>query len=236
MDRERSSLYLGLGLLTAGVVVLAFVLVSALGLAANPGPFMGRQVQAASSGTPPVAFFTWTSNDLTVTFTDISIGRGAPIASRTWDLGDGTQSSEPGPSHPYPGNGTYMVLLRVRDEAGLEAIAGAQVNVQQGANNQGASETSQGQEFDLGRVLIPVGIATLTFGLYGVSFLVGGSLVKAGWNLIRPRPETIRIRLKPQQFETFATAEVVRPAPPPVQAMAPEPPPPSVPAPPPPES
>ena len=38
MDREKSSLVLGLALLIAGIVVLGFVLVSVLGLAANPGP------------------------------------------------------------------------------------------------------------------------------------------------------------------------------------------------------
>ncbi len=212
MDREKSSLYLGLGLLVAGIVVVALVLASALGLAANPGPFMGRQMEAASAGAPPVAFFTWNSEGTTVHFRDASVGRGALLASHHWEFGDGTQSSEPNPDHPYAGNGSYMVLLRVTDEDGLEGIAGTQLNVEPGVNTQGASETNQGIDLDLGQVLVPVAIAVLTFGLYVVAFLCGGSLVKAGWNLIRPRPETIRIRLRPKQFEQGATAEVVPPA------------------------
>ena len=34
-----------------------------------------------------------------------------------------------------------------------------------------------------------------------IMWLVGASIMKAGWNLIRPRPETIRIRLKPKHLE-----------------------------------
>jgi len=94
--------------------------------------------------------------------------------------------------------------------------------------NQGTAEAMPNFEFNISDAVMPVAVAVLTFGMWVVGFLVGGSLVKAGWNLIRPRPETIRVRLKPQQLEHGATAEVIPPAsaPPPPAAPPAAPPPP----------
>jgi PKD repeat protein len=68
----------------------------------------------------PTAAFTSTSSDLTATFD----GRGSsdpegPIASFSWDFGDGTpRGSGAQPTHPYAAAGTYQVTLTVMDSAG----------------------------------------------------------------------------------------------------------------------
>lgn len=52
---------------------------------------------------------------LLVTFTDLSTG---PVASRSWDFGDGGGSSAASPSHSYAANGVYSVRLTVSDGLG----------------------------------------------------------------------------------------------------------------------
>ncbi len=212
MEREKSALYLGLGLLIAGIVVLMFVLVTVIGLAANPGPWMQRQLPSSAQG--PTALFAWHSEGLNVTFSDQSTEGSARITTYAWQFGDGGTGSGANPSHTYVSSGGYTVELTVTDENGRTSHASTQVNPQNvGTNNGGTNPGQGGVNLDIGSAIFPIAIAILTSGLYIVGFLVGGSLVKAGWNLIRPRPETIRIRLKPQNWETGATAEVVPPQP-----------------------
>lgn len=227
MDREKSSLFFGLGLLLFGIVVLMLVLSSVISIASAPGPFLQAQL-GGSQDRAPTAIFGWTANGLAVNFTDGSSSGSAPIAAREWDFGDGSTGTGELLAHTYSANGTYAVRLVVRDDNGLEASALAQVNVAAGSQNGGASEFAPNFDLNVGDILLPVAVAILTFGMWVVGFLVGGSLVKAGWNLIRPRPETIRIRLRPQQYESGATAEVVPPAsaaPPPSAPPAMPPPP-----------
>ena len=209
MDRERSSLYIGLIVLVSGIVVLMAVLASVIGLASNPGSFLQRQ--AGGQAGAPKPFFSWASNDLTATFMDLSSSGSAAIATRTWDFGDGATSTERDPVHDYATNGTFLVRLTVRDANGLEAVSAGEVNVEPSRTHNGTAQGNPGLDLNLGGLFLLIGVAALTFGMYLIGFLVGGSLVKAGWNLIRPRPETIRIRLRPQNYESMATAEVVAP-------------------------
>ncbi len=208
MDREKSAFWLGLAVLAAGITLLAFVFVSAFGLVANAGSYLSSQLGDGAPGAPPRAAFAWFANDTVAEFRDLSSSGGAGIADRTWEFGDGQSAGERDPSHTYASPGDYFVRLTVRDADGLEAVAATQVSVVAGGSNGGVSETAPTFDLDLGNILLPVAIAVLVVGLYVVSALVGGSLVKAGWNLIRPRPETIRIRLKPRHLEV-AGAEAV---------------------------
>ncbi|HEV8595816.1 MAG TPA: PKD domain-containing protein [Thermoplasmata archaeon] len=231
MEREKTSLFLGLGILIAGIVVLMIVLASVLGLASNPGAFLQRQT-GGTQATPPSAFFAWTSANLTVVFRDLSSSGAAAIAAYEWEFGDSSNTTGRDPTHTYAGNGSYFVRLTVRDANGLTATAAGRVDVQPNMSNQGTAETAPSFDFNIGDAVLPIAAAILTFGMYVVGFLVGGSLVKAGWNLIRPRPETIRIRLKPQNFESITTAEVVPRTNPPANPVSTAPPP----TPPPPEA
>jgi len=54
------------------------------------------------------------------------------------------------------------------------------------------------------------------FTFLGIEYLVGASILKAGWNLITPKAETISVRVKPRSIQ----AEPVSP-PPAVSSPAP---------------
>ncbi|RLG04612.1 MAG: hypothetical protein DRN68_09640, partial [Thaumarchaeota archaeon] len=73
---------------------------------------------------PPVADFSFSPevpNALEeVRFEDRSHDPDGSIVSWEWDFGDGTTSKEREPVHRYEGWGRYRVVLRVRDEDGLE--------------------------------------------------------------------------------------------------------------------
>lgn len=84
-----------------------------------------RIEKGASSNQPPVMTFTSNCNNLTCTFN--SAGSSDPdgtIASRSWNLGDGTTRTGTSFSHTYSTPGTYTVTLT-------------------GTDNQGASSTTQ---------------------------------------------------------------------------------------------
>lgn len=57
--------------------------------------------------------FTFTREDLTVSFKDASISNDAEIVSWSWDFGDGNVSSDQNPTHTYLAGGTYYVSLEV---------------------------------------------------------------------------------------------------------------------------
>ena len=65
--------------------------------------------------TLPVAGFTWTANELEVSFTDTSTDDGASL-TYAWDFGDGNTSTDANPVHTYAADGTYAVSLTVTDE------------------------------------------------------------------------------------------------------------------------
>jgi PKD repeat protein/predicted secreted protein len=74
-------------------------------------------IQAAN--TPPVADFTFTTNQLTATFTDASTDAEGTIKSWAWNFGDGSTSTLKNPSRTYTSAGTYNVTLTVTDQGNL---------------------------------------------------------------------------------------------------------------------
>jgi PKD repeat protein len=61
----------------------------------------------------PLAGFTYSINNQTVTFTDTSIVSGS--VTYTWDFGDGNSDNSQNPVHTYASNGIYTVSLTVSD-------------------------------------------------------------------------------------------------------------------------
>jgi len=80
----------------------------------------GRSVweYAPSGNASPTANFTFTTNNLTASFTDTSTDSDGTIASRAWNFGDGGTSAATNPSHAYAAAGSYPVTLTVTDDGG----------------------------------------------------------------------------------------------------------------------
>jgi PKD repeat protein len=66
----------------------------------------------------PTADFSWTCQQLTCQFTDVSTDGDGSLTAWTWRFGDGTTSEERQPSHTYAGSGTFTVRLTVTDDEG----------------------------------------------------------------------------------------------------------------------
>jgi subtilisin family serine protease len=85
--------------------------------------FSATLVETGGGGDPPtnsapIAGFSYTTSDLTATFTDESTDSDGSIASWTWDFGDESGSTDQSPSHAYASAGTYTVTLTVTDDDG----------------------------------------------------------------------------------------------------------------------
>ena len=224
MKRDLFELLLGIGVLALGLVVILFTFSQALGLAQNPGAFFRDQLPQNTQPAGPTASFDWSSNDLAVTFTDRSQPGDSAISSWDWDFGDGQRGNQQNPQHTYPTNSSYQASLVVRDANGKESTAVGQVDVIGGQTRSGRglnNPLGSGLNLDLnfGDILLPIAIAVLTIGLFLVMAIVGGKIMLAGWNILKPKPETIRVRLKPrhltQAFEADTVPAITSAAPPP---------------------
>ena len=79
--------------------------------------------------TLPVAGFSWTAEELTVSFTSTSTDDGGAPA-HAWDFGDGSTSTEQNPVHTYAADGSYTVTLTVTDGDGNTDTHTATVDVE----------------------------------------------------------------------------------------------------------
>lgn len=75
----------------------------------------GTGCSSGSSGGTPSANFTFTTNNLTATFTDTSTDAGGTINAWSWTFGDSGTATTKNPSHIYASAGTYSVTLTVTD-------------------------------------------------------------------------------------------------------------------------
>ncbi len=213
----------GIGVLALGLGLLVFAFSHALALAASPGDFLRNQTPQNRASAAPTASFRWDTNSFNVTVQDTSRPGDAAINSWEWDFGDGTRLSgqNPGP-HVYANAGPYQVNLIVRDGNGKEGQAVGQVDAVPMQTRSGESLPNPAAgvslNLDFSTILQPVAIVLLTFGMYLVMAIVGGAVTKAGWNLIKPKPETVRVRLKPKQLTQAFEEDAAMPAPPPPSA------------------
>lgn len=227
MKLDLFELLLGIGVLALGLVVILFTFSQALGVASNPGPWLRNQLPQNQQVTGPSATFDWASNGLTATFTDSSQQGDSQIVSWDWDFGDGQRINAQNPQHTYSTDSIYQASLVVRDSNGKESTAIGQVDVVTGQSRSGRGLNNPlgggglNLNLNFGDILLPVAIVFLTFGLFLVMAIIGGKIMMAGWNLLKPKPETIRVRLKPkhltQAFEQDAAmaSPLATPPPPP---------------------
>ena len=110
----------------------------------------------------------------------------------------------------------------MRDGNGKESRAFAQVDAvpMQTRSGESAVDPAAGLSlnFDLTGILQPLAIVLLTGAMYLVLAIVGGTVTKAGWNLIKPKPETVRVRMKPRQLTQAFEEDTARSAMPPPSA------------------
>jgi len=86
--------------------------------------------EGESPNQPPIANFTWTADELTVSFTDTSTDPDGTIVSWQWTFGDGASSNQQNPTHTYANNGTYYIYLVVIDNDGAKSdMAGCQIKI-----------------------------------------------------------------------------------------------------------
>src|SRR5438093_1726761 len=205
LKREHAELLIAIGGLALGLGLLLFTFTHGLATGSAPEDVLQRHVpQRTPQG--PSASFTWDTNGSnTTTVQDTSRQGDVAIASWDWNFGDGARVSgrSPGP-HTYANASVYQVSLIIRDDNGKESRAIAQVQAvpMQPRSGDSLADPTAGLQlsFDLSGILQPVAITFLTFGMYVVLTMVGGAVTRAGWNMIKPKPETIRVRLKPRQL------------------------------------
>ena len=65
---------------------------------------------------PPNADFSFTTDLLQVTFTDLSDDPDGTVVAWDWDFGDTNTSTQQNPVHTYASSGTYTVTLTVTDD------------------------------------------------------------------------------------------------------------------------
>lgn len=223
MKRDLFELLLGIGVLALGLVIILFTFSQALAIAANPGDFVRSQNPQQTPVAGPTASFDWTANGLAASFSDTTTPGDAAIVSWDWDFGDGQQSNQQSPQHTYADNSSYQASLVTRDANGKQSSAVAQVTTVIAQTRSGRSVNNPGEglslNLDFGNLLLPMAIVFLTFGLFLVMAIIGGKIMMAGWNILKPKPETIKVRLKPkhltQAFEADAPAALANPPPPP---------------------
>jgi serine protease len=137
-----------------------------------------KTLQALGGGgnVAPTANFTYNVSNLTVTFSDSSSDSDGSIASREWDFGDGTTSTQTSPSKTYGAAGTYTVKLKVTDNGGLDNTktvsitvpsSGGDTVLQNGVAKTGLSAAAGGSlDFTL---VVPAGASGLKFVTTGGS-------------------------------------------------------------------
>ena len=203
MDKDKVPPIIGAALLALGILVIFFVLFQALTLVSGVGDYFREQFPEEEGEVQgPTAAFSWSTNDLEVNFFDESEPGDADIRRWEWNFGDGDSTNQREPTHTYNSDGNYRVRLRVEDQNGEYSTADTEISVEIGRNDGGQTEPDFGDfEFSFGNMMYPLAAALLVGVLFMVMFLVGAAMVKAGWNLVKPGPSTLKLKIKPKKLE-----------------------------------
>ena len=128
-----------------------------------------KSVTVSSGNIAPVANFTFTTSQLTASFTNTSTDADGTIASSAWNFGDGATSTTASPSHAYAAAGTYNVSLTVTDNGGATNTKTSSVTVSSNQLQNGVGVTiagAAGAQVNY-TVAIPSGASNLTIAISG---------------------------------------------------------------------
>jgi M6 family metalloprotease-like protein len=89
-------------------------------------------VMGGGSGTSITANFTYTVNNLAVSFADTSTASGTSVTTWSWNFGDGAYSTAQNPAHTYAAAGTYTVTLTASDGGSTSDSVSRSVTVTSG--------------------------------------------------------------------------------------------------------
>ncbi len=89
-------------------------------------------VTVGSANSLPSADFSYTSDGLTVDFSDSSSDSDGSIDSWSWDFDDGNTSTQQNPLHSYSSSGDYTVELTVTDDEGASSTVSKTITVSEG--------------------------------------------------------------------------------------------------------
>lgn len=207
MDRDKLPPIIGTVLLVVGIIIVFFVFIQAMTMITGVGDYFREQFpeeEGEEESQGPTAAFSWNINELEVNFIDESEPGDADIRHWDWNFGDGESSSQQDPTHTYDSSGDYRITLRVEDQNGNTDTVNSNIYVDWGNFDTGNVEGKYGEmgfDFGVGGVLNPIGAAILVSVLFIVMFLVGAAMIKAGWNLVKPGPSTLKLKIKPKKLE-----------------------------------
>jgi PKD repeat protein len=207
MEKDKVPSIIGAVLLVVGILVIFFVFFQAMMMVTNVGDYFRDQFpveEGQEEAAGPTAAFSWNVNSLDVNFMDESEPGDSDIRHWDWQFGDGDSSNQQNPSHTYNSDGDYRIRLTVEDQNGKTDSINSNVYVEMGMNDGGKTEGDFGDmsfDFSMGNILLPIAAAILVSILFIVMFCVGAAMIKAGWNLIKPGPSTIKMKIKPKKLE-----------------------------------
>jgi PKD repeat protein len=108
-----------------------------VGIETNPANCSNGDGGDPPANQPPTADFSFTTDGLSVLFTDNSSDTDGTVVAWSWNFGDGNGSTAQNPSHTYAADGTYSVSLTVQDDDGATDVISQDVTVADGGDPPG---------------------------------------------------------------------------------------------------
>lgn len=205
IKEETYSIILGTVLLAVGMIILLFVFTNALDIIQNPSEKIEQW--APEEIKEPQAIFMWGSDDKSIEFIDTSTEGSGEIIKWNWGFGDGNTSTEQNPSYNYSTYDIYTVTLEVEDDNGKTDTATAKISVSDGESNEGSTQTSMPFDLGLESTFNRMIISTIYLGAFLILVMIGGRILIAGCQLIRPSIKIFRIKGKEKEKEIISSEE-----------------------------
>jgi len=188
---------MGAVVLVIAVVLLGFAGLTVYEIAKDPsGHLQALRTPLNVTQSGLFVAFRWSSQGYNVTFNATASSNGSPVTAWAWEFGDGPGIlGGPTETHTYAVTCPMcdeQVTLGVQDAAGARAVATGEVALQAHGRSTGVGQ-SPGSQINTPQ------LGPLTSGIVGglelvaIMLLVGGSVARAGWNLVRREPETIDV-------------------------------------------